>query len=88
MRERDTFLETERLLLCRFRPEDFADFCQFAMDSERNRMIGNDDISSVEDAKALFDWLAEREPRAYAIVLKETGKVAEISPCTMRRPKK
>lgn len=68
-------LETERLILRRFRQGDFADFCEVVMDSERNRMMGNDDVSSADDARVLFDWFMEKEPRAYAIVLKKTDRV-------------
>lgn len=69
------FLETERLLLRQFQETDFADFCEFAMDSERNRMMANDDISNLEEARGLFNWLAYKEERAYALVLKESGRV-------------
>lgn len=69
------FLETERLILRKFREEDFADYCAYAMDEEMNRMMGNDLLDTEEAARACFDWLKDREPRCYGLVLKETGRV-------------
>lgn len=69
------FVETKRLLLRKLQQEDCADFCEFAVDPERNRMMGNSGISNVDDARGMFEWLMENEPRIYAIVLKESGKV-------------
>ena len=37
------FLETGRLVLRRFREEDFGDFFQYAADREMSRMMGRDD---------------------------------------------
>lgn len=34
------FLETERLILRKFREADFEDFCEFAMDEDMCRMMG------------------------------------------------
>lgn len=69
------FLETDRLILRKFEEPDFSDFCEFAADPERSRMMGSDPVATVEEARALFDWFLHREKRAYALVLKETGKV-------------
>ena len=69
------FLETERLILRKFREEDFPDFCAYAMDAEMTRMIGRDPTDTVEGARVSFDWLKDREERSYALVLKETGRV-------------
>lgn len=69
------FLETDRLLLRKFQESDFADFCALVMDPQRNRMMGNDEIATEEDARALFDWFLHKEKRAYALVLKNSGKV-------------
>lgn len=69
------FLETERLILRKFREEDFAGYCAYAMDEEMNRMMGNDLLDTEEAARACFDWLKDREPRCYGLVLKETGRV-------------
>ena len=69
------FLETERLILRKFREEDFADFCAYAMDEEMTRMIGRDPTDTVENTRVSFDWLKDREERSYALVLKETGRV-------------
>ncbi len=52
----EVFLQTGRLVLRRFRPEDLDDFRVFAMDEERNRMIGNLTVyeeSSLSDQGAL-----------------------------------
>ena len=69
------FLETDRLILRKFREEDFADFCVYAMDLEMCRMMGNDPMDTEEAARATFDWLKDREERGYVLVLKETGRV-------------
>ena len=69
------FLETERLILRKFREEDFPDYCAYAMDEEMNRMMGNDLLDTEEAARTCFDWLKDKEPRDYALVLKETDHV-------------
>ena len=69
------FLETERLILRKFREEDFADFHAYANDPEMCRMMGRDDMSDPESARFTFNWLKDREERGYAILLKETGQV-------------
>ncbi len=74
-RTADIFLETDRLILRPFRDEDFSDFCVFAMDSERNHVMGNPPVPDEAEARAFFHWLKDEERRAYAIVLKATGHV-------------
>lgn len=69
------FLETERLILRKLREEDFADYCAYAMDLEMCRMMGNYPLDTEETARQCFDWLKDREPRCYGLVLKETGRV-------------
>lgn len=69
------FLETERLLLRKFREEDFDDFCGFAMDDEMCRMMGRAPMPDRAAARVNFDWLKNHEPRGYAIVLKESHSV-------------
>ena len=69
------FLETERLILRKFREEDFEDYYAYAADREMNRMMGQYDLSDQEDARGCFDWLKDKEERSYAVVLKENGKV-------------
>ena len=69
------FLETERLILRRFREADFDDFCDFAMDDEMSRMMGRDRIQTRADARLAFTWLKNREERGYALELKSTGRV-------------
>lgn len=69
------FLETERLILRKFREEDFADYYDYAADREMCRMMGQYDLTDREEARACFDWLKDKEERSYAIVYKEDGKV-------------
>lgn len=69
------FLETDRLILRKFREEDFADFCAYAMDAEMCRMMGNDLLDTEEAARVTFDWLKDKEERSYALILRETGRV-------------
>ena len=69
------FLETKHLILRKFNEEDFADFCEFAIDAEMCRMMGREDIHDEESARATFDWLMNREKRGYVLVYKESGKV-------------
>lgn len=68
------FVETSRLILRKFREEDFADFCAYAMDEEMCRMMGNDLMDTEEAARVTFDWLKNKEERSYVLVLKETGR--------------
>ena len=69
------FLETERLILRKFREEDFADYYGYAADREMCRMMGNYDLTDREAAQSCFDWLKDKEERSYAIVRKEDGRV-------------
>ena len=69
------FLQTERLILRRFREEDFDDFCDFAMDDDMSRMMGRDLIHTRADARLTFTWLKSRMERGYALELKSTGRV-------------
>lgn len=68
------FLETGRLILRKFREEDFEDFYEYAANREMSRMMG-DDLIGREAARASFDWLKDKEERGYAIVRKEDGRV-------------
>ena len=69
------FVETERLVIRKFREEDFSDFCEFTMDEELCRMMGRDLITDAESARPTFDWLMNKEERGYALVHKENNKV-------------
>lgn len=69
------FLETERLILRKFEESDLSDFCELVMDDELNRMMGNWPVDSEEKAGELLDWFLHGEKWAYAIVLRETGKL-------------
>lgn len=75
-RDNAIFLETERLILRKFREEDFGDFCAYAADGEMCRMMGRHMLDTAEaTARASFDWLKDKEERGYALILKETGRV-------------
>ncbi|MBD5161384.1 MAG: GNAT family N-acetyltransferase [Oscillibacter sp.] len=69
------FLETDRLILRKFREEDFAGFCAYAMDAEMCRMMGNDPMDTEEAARVTFDWLKDKEERSYVLILRKTGRV-------------
>ncbi|MBQ8598769.1 MAG: GNAT family N-acetyltransferase [Oscillospiraceae bacterium] len=69
------FLETPRLILRKFEESDFADYCEYAIDSDMARMMGRYDFQNEEEARLNFNWLKDKEPRGYVIVLKATGKV-------------
>lgn len=69
------FLETEHLLLRKFRKEDFADFCEYTIDPEMCRMMGRDNITDAASARPTFDWLMNKEDRGYVLVYKENSKV-------------
>ena len=70
------FLETQRLLLRKIEEADFEDYCAYNLsDPERDRMMGRDPLRTVEDVRANFNWLKDKEERAYVLVLKETENV-------------
>ncbi|MDO4741038.1 MAG: GNAT family N-acetyltransferase [Eubacteriales bacterium] len=69
------FLETPRLVLRRFTDDDFSDFYAFAADREMCRMMGRDDLTDPDAARRNFLYLKNIAPRAYAIVLKDSGAV-------------
>ena len=76
------FLETERLILRKISEADFYDFCEYAMDDEMSRMMGNALHHTKEDARLTFDWLKDREERCYVLILKETGRaVGHLTVC-------
>lgn len=68
------FLETNRLVLRKFQEEDFADFCEFAMDKDMCRMMGRDEMPDTAAARLNFDWLKDKEERGYVLVYKESGR--------------
>lgn len=75
------FLETERLILRKFREEDFDDFAAWRADEEIDRLMGNS-----LDVRGTFDWLKDHEPRSYALVSRETGRVVgDLTVCGVRR---
>ena len=70
------FLETDRLILRKFEESDFEDYCAYNLnDPELDRMMGRSQLNTIEDVRANFDWLKDKEERGYVLVLKETGKV-------------
>lgn len=71
-------LETNRMILRKHRPDDFAGYCAYIInDEERGRMMLTDPIHTEEEARALFDWKLNNEnERWYAMCLKEeSGKL-------------
>ena len=69
------FLETERLLLRKFREKDFEDFCEYAMDENMCHMMGRDPMPDTDAARLNFNWLKDKEERGYVLVLRETGRI-------------
>lgn len=68
------YLETQRVVLRRFREEDFAAFCGYAMDLDICRMTGWENLTTTEAARQVFDRMLAAET-TYAMVLKSTGAV-------------
>lgn len=78
------FLETERLILRKFEEKDFADYCEYAIDLEMCRMMGNEDMYDEASARPTFDWLMNNEERGYVLVCKENQKViGNLSVCNV-----
>lgn len=72
-------LTTERLLLRPFEEADFEDFFEYASQKELQRLSGNPSVSTREEARESFDRFMEQNRKCvtkFAVVLKETGKVA------------
>ncbi len=69
------FLSTQRMILRKLEETDFADYVAYAADEETCRMLGNDPFTDAASARPNFDWLVHKEPRCYALALKETGQV-------------
>lgn len=68
------YIETERLILRRMTQDDFEDFCEYAPDPERCRMMGTEPLKNLDETREIFQWLLFNEKRFYAIVLKDRGK--------------
>ena len=66
------YLETDRIILRRFREEDFPAFCGYVMDADICRMTGWEDFPSAEAVRPVFDRMVAAET-TYAMVLKSTG---------------
>ena len=69
------FLKTERLILRDLEPGDFEDFYLCSRDLELCRMLGRDPVTDRESAMPTFQWLLEKEPRAYGLILRENGRL-------------
>lgn len=70
------FLQTESLVLRKIKETDFEDYCTYNLnDPQRDRMMGRDTLNTVEKVRINFDWLKDKEERAYALVLKEIGRM-------------
>ena len=80
------FIETERLFLRKLEEEDFEEFLEYANDAEMSRMMGREDLSDPAAAGRTFDWLVHHEPRAYAMIHKETGRLIGNLTITMPPP--
>ena len=87
------FLETERLIIRKFKEADFEDFCEFTMDEELCRMMGRDLITDANSARPTFDWLMNKEERGYVLEYKENHKVignltvGKVPPHVQEQPK-
>ncbi|MEW5905625.1 MAG: GNAT family N-acetyltransferase [Elusimicrobiota bacterium] len=72
-------METARLLLRRFRPEDAPDVFDYASDPEVARTVTWDPHRSIDASRGFIDYTlrsyAERRTIELAVVLKETGRV-------------
>ena len=68
------YLETERIILRRFQEEDFSAFCDYVMDADICRMTGWKDMTTTEDAWAVFAPMLAAET-TYAVVRKDSGMV-------------
>lgn len=70
------FLETPSLILRKIREEDFPDYCAYNLnDPERDRMMGRDRLDSMEAVRANFNWLKDKEERAYVLIHKDSGRL-------------
>lgn len=70
------FLQTQRLILRKFVESDFEDYCAYNFnDFERDRMMGRDTLNTLDKVRMNFDWLKNKEERAYVLMLKENGHV-------------
>lgn len=69
--------ETARLRLRLFREEDFPDFAAYILQKEQQRLAGNPDIDTPEQAREVFDWVLhpKHPPQTFAVVLKEEDRV-------------
>ena len=68
------FFETERIILRRFQESDFPAFCSYAMDPDICRMSGWKNMTTEEEARAVFAPMLAAET-TYAVVRKDTGAV-------------
>ena len=56
-------LETERLRLRLFREEDFPDFCAYILQKEQQRLSGNEEIDTAEEARSSLTGCCTRSIR-------------------------
>lgn len=69
-----TVIETERLILRAFRPEDLDDFFEYASVPGVGEMAGWHHHESKDDTLKILDGFIEKD-KTFALVLKESGKV-------------
>lgn len=66
-------IETDRLLLRPFKPEDFQDFFEYIVDPKLCQMLGLPEIK--DEASAMEEFQSLGRGGDYAMVYKENGKV-------------
>ena len=70
-----SFVETNRLFLRKVAPADYPYFREYLMDKEMDRMMLRTPCRTEEAVRQGFDWFLTREPRAYAIIYKESSQI-------------
>ncbi len=71
-------VETERLYLRLFTPDDLEDFFEYISQKELQRLSGNPEINTRKEARESLEWLIGQNricPTRFAIALRGTGKV-------------
>lgn len=68
-----TKIETERLLLRRWKESDFSDFCEFTKDPEVMMLSGGKPAETDEEALKVFEK-EHKDKESFAIILKSENK--------------
>lgn len=69
------FIMTKRLVLRQLEDKDFQAYCQYAMNRNMCRMMGNDLMDTAEKARKTFDYLAHIAPRCYGIATRQEDRL-------------